>query len=54
MCRAILEKLQLLMDEEDRHQGLSYSNLLFMATELLLLEQEQDDFPQRTFTRSCK
>ncbi len=45
MCRAILEKLQLLIDEEDRHQGLGYSNLLFMATELLLLEQEQDDFP---------
>jgi putative ATP-dependent endonuclease of OLD family len=45
MCRAILEKLQLLIDREDRHQGLGYSNLLFMATELLLLEQEQDDFP---------
>ncbi|QOY92285.1 AAA family ATPase [Paludibaculum fermentans] len=45
MCRAILEKLQLLIDEEDRQQGLGYSNLLFMATELLLLEQEQDDFP---------
>jgi putative ATP-dependent endonuclease of OLD family len=45
MCRAILEKLQLLVDQEDRHQGLGYSNLLFMATELLLLEQEQDDFP---------
>lgn len=45
MCRAILEKLQLLIDEEDRYQGLGYSNLLFMATELLLLEQEQDDFP---------
>jgi putative ATP-dependent endonuclease of OLD family len=45
MCRGILEKLQLLIDEEDRHQGLGYSNLLFMATELLLLEQEQDDFP---------
>ena len=45
MCRAILEKLQLLIDEDDRHQGLGYSNLLFMATELLLLEQEQDDFP---------
>lgn len=45
MCRAILEKLQLLINEEDRYQGLGYSNLLFMATELLLLEQEQDDFP---------
>jgi putative ATP-dependent endonuclease of OLD family len=45
ICRAILEKLQLLIDEDDRYQGLGYSNLLFMATELLLLEQEQDDFP---------
>jgi len=45
MCRGILEKLQLLIDQDDRHQGLGYSNLLFMATELLLLEQEQDDFP---------
>jgi putative ATP-dependent endonuclease of the OLD family len=45
MCRGILEKLQLLIDQEDRHQGLGYSNLLFMATELLLLEQEQDEFP---------
>jgi putative ATP-dependent endonuclease of OLD family len=45
MCRSVLEKLQLLIHEEDRHQGLGYSNLLFMATELLLLEQEQDDFP---------
>jgi putative ATP-dependent endonuclease of OLD family len=45
ICRGILEKLQLLIDQEDRHQGLGYSNLLFMATELLLLEQEQDEFP---------
>lgn len=45
MFRGILERLQLLIDETDRHQGLGYSNLLFMATELLLLEQEQDDFP---------
>jgi putative ATP-dependent endonuclease of OLD family len=45
MFRGILEKLQLLIDEQDRHQGLGYNNLLFMATELLLLEQEQDDFP---------
>src|SRR3954454_19847156 len=45
MFRAILERLQLLIDATDRNQGLGYSNLLFMATELLLLEQEQDDFP---------
>ncbi|CAI2934339.1 ATP-dependent nuclease [Aminobacter niigataensis] len=45
MFRAILERLQLLIDAQERHQGLGYSNLLFMATELLLLEQEQQDFP---------
>jgi putative ATP-dependent endonuclease of OLD family len=43
--RGVLEKLELLIDENDRHQGLGYNNLLFMATELLLLEQERDDFP---------
>jgi putative ATP-dependent endonuclease of OLD family len=45
LFRGILEKLQLLIDETDRHQGLGYNNLLFMATELLLLEQDQDEFP---------
>lgn len=45
MLRSILERLQLLIDKDERIQGLGYSNLLFMATELLLLEQEQDDFP---------
>lgn len=45
MFRGILEKLQLLIDGQDRYQGLGYNNLLFMATELLLLEQEQDEFP---------
>lgn len=45
MFRAVLERLQLLIDSEERYQGLGYSNLLFMATELLLLEQEQHDFP---------
>lgn len=45
MLRAVLERLQLLIDQNERLQGLGYSNLLFMATELLLLEQEQDDFP---------
>lgn len=45
MLRAVLERLQLLIDQNERMQGLGYSNLLFMATELLLLEQEQDGFP---------
>lgn len=45
MFRAVLERLQLLIDTNERHQGLGYNNLLFMATELLLLEQEQHDFP---------
>ncbi|MCA0401555.1 MAG: AAA family ATPase [Proteobacteria bacterium] len=45
MFRAILERLQLLIDSHERYRGLGYSNLLFMATELLLLEQEQHDFP---------
>ncbi|WP_246704027.1 AAA family ATPase [Rhizobium sp. P38BS-XIX] len=45
MLRAVLERLQLLIDENERIQGLGYSNLLFMATELLLLEEEKDDFP---------
>lgn len=45
MFRSILERLQLLIDANERYQGLGYSNLLFMATELLLLEQEQHDFP---------
>ena len=44
MFRGILERLQLLIDQTDRYQGLGYSNLLFMATELLLLNQEQDGF----------
>lgn len=45
MFRNLLERLQLLIDTSDRHQGLGFSNLLFMATELLLLKQEHDDFP---------
>ncbi|CAM5446796.1 DNA replication and repair protein RecF [Mycolicibacterium aubagnense] len=45
MFRAILGRLQLLIDAQEQYQGLGYSNLLFMATELLLLEQEQYDFP---------
>lgn len=43
--REILEKLSLWLDQENRLQGLGYNNLLFIATELLLLEQETDDFP---------
>ena len=43
--KAILEKLNLLLDAENPLQGLGYNNLLFVATELLLLGQEQDDFP---------
>ncbi|SES42900.1 AAA family ATPase [Rhizobium sp. NFR03] len=45
MFRSLLERLQLMIDTSDRQQGLGFSNLLFMATELLLLKQEHDDFP---------
>lgn len=45
MLRSVLERLQLEIDEIDPQQGLGYSNLLFMATELLLLKQEQDEYP---------
>ena len=43
--KAILEKLSLSLDRDNPLQGLGYNNLLFMATELLLLEQENDAFP---------
>lgn len=43
--KAILEKLSLSLDRDNPLQGLGYNNLLFMATELLLLEQEKDAFP---------
>jgi len=44
--RTILEGLNLSLTEELRKHGLGYSNLLFIAAELLLLEQELDsEFP---------
>ncbi len=41
----ILQRLSLILDEAQPMQGLGYSNILFMATELILLEQENSDFP---------
>ncbi|OLO12636.1 hypothetical protein BTW10_04010 [Chromohalobacter japonicus] len=41
----ILRRLSLMLDESKPLQGLGYSNILFMATELILLEQEESDFP---------
>lgn len=41
----ILRRLSLVLDESKPMQGLGYSNILFMATELILLEQEKSDFP---------
>lgn len=44
--RAILEGLSLALTEDRKMHGLGYHNLLFMAAELLLLEQEVDnEFP---------
>ena len=44
--RAILEKLSLNLTGDSRVHGLGYHNLLFMASELLLLEQEtENEFP---------
>ncbi len=44
--RAVLEGLNLSLSKERRKHGLGYHNLLFMAAELLLLEQELDEeFP---------
>lgn len=44
--RTILEGLSLSLSETKRKHGLGYNNLLFIATELLLLEQEVDsEFP---------
>ncbi|MBL4898652.1 MAG: AAA family ATPase [Colwellia sp.] len=43
--RNILQKLSLVLDSNKPLQGLGYNNVLFMATELLLLEQEKDEFP---------
>ncbi len=41
----IIQKLSLVLDETKPLQGLGYNNVLFMATELLLLEQEISEFP---------
>lgn len=41
----ILQRLSLTLDESQLKQGLGYNNVLFMATELILLEQENSDFP---------
>lgn len=41
----IIQKLSLVLDESKPLQGLGYNNVLFMATELLLLEQEMNEFP---------
>lgn len=41
----ILERLSLTLDEHTPLQGLGYNNILFMATELILLEQEAGQFP---------
>lgn len=41
----ILQKLSLVLDRNKPLQGLGYNNVLFMATELLLVEQEKNEFP---------
>lgn len=43
--QTILERLSLILDEGVPLQGLGYNNILFMATELILLEQEAGQFP---------
>jgi putative ATP-dependent endonuclease of OLD family len=45
MFRGLLERLRLVIDKDDRIQGLGYNNLLFMAAELLLLKQSTGEFP---------
>lgn len=42
--QGILQKLSLVLDDAKPLQGLGYNNVLFMATELLLLEQGKEDF----------
>lgn len=44
LFKSILEKFNLILDAENPMQGLGYNNVLFIATELLLLQQESDDF----------
>lgn len=41
----VLQRLSLVLDEAKPMQGLGYNNALFMATELILLEQDKDEFP---------
>ncbi|PVV22135.1 MAG: hypothetical protein B6D74_10415 [gamma proteobacterium symbiont of Ctena orbiculata] len=44
--RTVFEGLSLALSEDRRQHGLGYHNLLFMAAELLLLEQEtENEFP---------
>jgi putative ATP-dependent endonuclease of OLD family len=43
--RSVLESLHLSLSKERKRHGLGYHNILFMATELLLLEQSDDEFP---------
>ncbi len=42
--KSILEKLTLQMTDSGEKQGLGYESLLFMATELMLLKQEENSF----------
>lgn len=43
--KSILEKLTLELDASGIKHGLGYSSLLFMATELMLLKQEKEQYP---------
>lgn len=43
--KSILEKLTLELDASGVKHGLGYSSLLFMATELMLIKQEENQFP---------
>ncbi len=43
--KSILEKLTLELDGTGIKHGLGYSSLLFMATELMLIKQEEDQYP---------
>lgn len=45
LFKAILERLSLNLDETGKAHGLGYSNLLFMAAELMLLTQPGDGYP---------
>ncbi|HAT8537706.1 TPA: AAA family ATPase [Vibrio vulnificus] len=43
--KSILEKLTLELDASGIKHGLGYSSLLFMATELMLIKQEEEQYP---------